>query len=256
MDRARLYKTEAVVLKQAPVGEKDRILTLYTPYLGKLRAAAKGVRRPGSKLAGHLEPLVHCRLMLARGRNLDVVTQAETIASFVRIRNDLDRIAYAIYCAELVDAFTPDQEANSPVFSLLLDTLGYIEEGETPKCLRYFELHLLRHLGYMLELHRCVECNREIAPEAHAFAPAGGGVACTNCLGRLTGPVLPLSLNALKALRYLQGRQYASARRLHLTASLAMEIEGLLRASLQHLLERELRSTAFLRQLRREEARA
>ncbi|MDP2948050.1 MAG: DNA repair protein RecO, partial [Chloroflexota bacterium] len=74
-----MYKTEAIVLRQRKLGEADKIVTLYTPNYGKLDAVAKGVRRPKSRLGGHLEVLTHVMVMLAQGRNLDVVTQAQAI---------------------------------------------------------------------------------------------------------------------------------------------------------------------------------
>lgn len=261
MERPRLYKTEALILRHTSVGEADRILTLFAPYLGKLRVVARGVRRPKSKLAGHLEPLVHCRLMLARGRTLDVVAQAETLEGFAPLRSDLERTAQALCCAELVDAFAPESQPNEPVFHLLLGALrelastGPQPEGargiDSGKLLRHFELHLLGYLGFRPELHQCVECKRAITPGDHAFSPAGGGVVCLACRPRLPGPVLPLSLDALKVLRYLQGHEYDVVRALRMSPELAAEMERTLRTYVRHILEREPRAAAFLETVRR-----
>ena len=96
MSRLRTYKTEAVVLKQINLGEADRILTLYTPDQGKVRAVARGVRRPKSKLSGHLELLNQASVSLSYGRNLDSINEAQSIRSFRGIRDDLSRISKAI----------------------------------------------------------------------------------------------------------------------------------------------------------------
>ncbi|GAH50050.1 unnamed protein product, partial [marine sediment metagenome] len=93
MGAPRTYQTHAVVIKEAKIGEVDKIVTIYTPELGKLKAVAKGACRPGSKLGGNVEPLTYSLLMLARGRNLDIVTQSQTIDAFPALKSDLWRMA-------------------------------------------------------------------------------------------------------------------------------------------------------------------
>ena len=251
MEKPRLYKTEAVVLKQMPIGEADRVLTLFTATMGKVRAVARGVRRPKSRMAGHLEPLVHCRLMLARGRTLDVVSGVETLHGFPHLRGDLEAIARALICAEMVDAFTPEEQANPAILDLLLGCLGWLEVGEKDRALRYFEFHLLRYLGYMPELHSCVACRGSISPEEHAFSPGLGGVVCLPCVrsGLPSVPVYPISLNALKVLRYLQSQSFEAVRGLRLDARLLAELESLMQKYVTYLLERQLKSPAFLDRL-------
>src|SRR5438046_2057787 len=99
----RLYRTEAVILRRVNVGEADKILTVYTPMRGKLRMVAKGVRRTTSRLGGHVELFTQARLLVAKGRNLDIVTQSEPVSIFRKLREDLNLFAYASYAAELLD---------------------------------------------------------------------------------------------------------------------------------------------------------
>jgi DNA repair protein RecO (recombination protein O) len=117
----RVYKTEAIVLKHINLKEADRILTLYTPNQGKLSAVAKGVRRPKSRMGGHLEILTHCFLMLTRGRSMDTINQSETISSFLPLREDLWRSSLALYAVELVSQFTVEHVENYLAYRLLLD---------------------------------------------------------------------------------------------------------------------------------------
>ncbi|MBI3915321.1 MAG: DNA repair protein RecO, partial [Chloroflexi bacterium] len=107
--RDRLYRVQAIILKRTDMGEADRLLTLYTRDHGKLRAMAKGARKPASRKSGHVELFMHSELLLARGRNLDIVTQAETRHAFLPLQSDLHRLGYAYYFAELLDQFTEDQ---------------------------------------------------------------------------------------------------------------------------------------------------
>ena len=103
----RIYNTEAIVLRAHPLGEADRLLTLFTPTLGKLRASARGVRKPTSKLGGHLDPLTRSSLTLAKGQTLDTITGADTREAFPTVKSDLGRLSRAIYLVELVDASIP-----------------------------------------------------------------------------------------------------------------------------------------------------
>lgn len=253
MSRLRLYKTEALVLRQVKLGEADRILTLYTPYLGKLRAVAKGVRRTKSRLAGHLEMLTRTSLSLARGRNLDVITQAQAQESFLPLKEDLVRLGQALYVVELVERFTMEAAENYSVYRLLIETLSWLAEaatdqGEVP--LRYFELHLLRHSGYEPWLDGCLGCGQAVGGSNAYFSPSGGGVLCRHCLHG--EPVVrPLSSQALEALRLLLRSEPLALRRLRLSPGLSLELEGLLRWHVQYLLEENVRSLAFLDTLRR-----
>jgi len=128
VDRVRLYRTEAIVLRRSNFGEADRLLTLYTPEWGKLRVIAKGVRKPTSRKSGHLELFTHSRLLVAKGRNLDIVTQAETLHSFRPLREDLLRTGWAYYAAELLDRFVEEGIEDRPLFNLFLATLGWLCE--------------------------------------------------------------------------------------------------------------------------------
>ncbi len=252
MTAPKVYKTEAIVLKRINLGEADKILTLYTPNLGKLSAIAKGVRRPRSKMGGHLELLTHCSLMLARGQNLDIITQSETISSFLPLRDNLWRASLALYAAELVEQLTAEHVENYPVYKLLLDTLHRLcETKDGELTLRYFELNLLTHLGYKPELHQCLGCKSPLEPTTNFFSTSGGGMLCPAC--REKEPLSqPISLNALKVMRFLQQSDYPRASRVRISEELSRELESLMRHYIRYTLEREVKSVAWLDRLRRE----
>ncbi|MCK5427979.1 MAG: DNA repair protein RecO [Anaerolineales bacterium] len=251
MAKPRVYKTEAIVLKRTNLGEADKILSLYTPNLGKIRAVAKGVRRPKSKLGGHVETLTRSSMMLAKGRNLDIITQSQTIDSFLPLRSDLWQTSCALYTAELVDRFTEEHIENYPVYKLLLSTINSIVEADDiDLLLRYFEIHLTSFMGYKPQLHSCINCKKELEPVENYFSASGGGVLCPNC--RAAEPrVRPLSLNALKVMRLFQGSNYEQARKVKLNPGLSKELETTMREYIRYILEREVKSVEFLDQLRR-----
>ena len=252
MPPPRVYKTEAIVLRQRKLGEADKIVVLYTPNYGKLEAVAKGVRRPKSRLAGHLEVLTYTSVMLAQGRNLDVVTQAQAIEAFAPLRDDLERLSRALYAAELVDRFSPEGAESYHIFQLLLTTLRRLAgDAGGDIALRYFEMQLLDLTGFRPQLQRCLGCQRSLTAIPNYFSPGAGGVLCPSC-GSGAVSSRPLSVNALKVLRLLQGGSFGDVLRVRIGSPLAREIEFHLRAYVIYVLERDVRSAAFIDRLRRE----
>jgi DNA repair protein RecO (recombination protein O) len=273
MSQLHVYRTDSVVLRRQDFGEADRILTLYSPWRGKFRAIAKGVRRPKSRLGGHVELFTHVNVLVAQGRNLDIVTQAETVRPFGHLRDDLWKTSYACYVAELVDRFTEDHLENRPVFDLVLEALSYLDEtraeqhqppgeiresgeaGSTAEmAMRTFELQLLGHLGYAPELVQCVQCHERLSEGENRFSPSGGGVVCAGCGATHSGGRL-LSTNAIKAMRLMSREPFGVFRRLRLTPDQALEVEGVLRAHVNFILERQLRTSEFLDRMKADRKR-
>ncbi len=250
MPKPRNYQTEAIIIKKTKLGEADRILTLYTPHLGKIQAVAKGVRRPRSKMAGHLELLTHSQVSLARGRNLDTITGSLTINSFLPLKTDLWLTSCALYVTELVNQFTADHIENYPLFQLLLETMHHLcQTGSKELVLRCFELHLLNEIGYRPQLQHCVSCHSTLQPVTNSFCPSAGGVLCPNC-SQHQPLTYPTSVNAVKVLRFLQSNDYHTVSKLEINRELSRELEEIIRGYLKYLLEREVKSTAWLDTLR------
>ena len=250
MPKPRNYQTEAIVIKKTKLGEADSILTLYTPHMGKIQGFAKSVRKPKSKLAGHLELLTHSLVSLARGRNLDTITGSQTITTFLPLKSDLWLTSCALYTTELVNQFTADHIENYPLFQLLLETMQQICQADNKELtLRYFELHLLNEVGYRPQLQQCVSCHLPLEPTTNSFCPGSGGMLCPNC-----SPSQPLtyllSVNAQKVLRLLQSSDYNAANRLKIDPELSRELEKMMSGYLKYLLEREVKSATWLDTLR------
>ena len=122
--RPRVYKTEAIVLRTMELGEADRVLSVLTPRLGKLRVIAKGVRRPRSRIGGGLQPFSDVQLVLAVGRTFDVVTSSSLEDPHLGLRNDLHSTAAAWYVVELVDRFVEGAADSHEAFRLLAQALS------------------------------------------------------------------------------------------------------------------------------------
>lgn len=247
-----VYRTEAIVLRRHDLGETDRILTLYTRDRGKVRAVAKGVRKPSSRKAGHVELFVRADMLLAEGRTLDVLTQVELVDAYLPLREDLLRAAYAAHFVELIDAFTEDADESRPLYQLLRDGLTWLTTtNDLQRTARTYELRLLDLAGYRPELFRCVVCDEILQPVDQFYSTAEGGAVCPEC-GAITPRVRPLTLRALKVLRYLQTRSPDVIEQLSLGAPVHAECERLLHDVLSFYLERRLKSATFLERLRRE----
>ena len=248
---SRTYRAEAIVLKTLDFGEADRILTLLTRHFGKVRVVAKGIRRSTSRLAGHAEPLAHATFQMARGRELDVLTGAETRAAYRTMREDLGRIAAGWYVAELADRFTADHEPSAPVFDLVENALRHLESGHVPALVcRWFDLHLLDRSGFRPELGRCVQCEGALPETENVWSPLAGGVICAGCLRAPEYAGVALSVRALKSLRFLLASDFEAAARLRIDESLALELERALRGFLHVVLDRDVHAARFIEQLR------
>lgn len=248
--RERTYRTQAIVLRRQDLAEADRLLTLYTIDRGKVRAIAKGVRKPSSRKAGHLELFSRAELLLAKGRELDIVTQAESLNSFPQIGTDLTMLSQAAYAAELLDRFTIEGEEGQELYALMIRTLERLDQGEdSGSVLRNFEMRLLELSGFRPEVFQCVLCSQEIRPEDQYFSSKDGGVACPSC-GKSHQGLRSLSLGALKVLRHYQRHQYDQAKRASVPPEIHTELEGIMEDYVSYLLERRLNAPRFVRDVR------
>ena len=251
MPRERVYRTRAIILKRREQGEADRVITVFTPEKGKRALLAKGVRKSASRKAGHLEPFTQVSLLLAKGRTWDIIIQAETVYAFRGLREDLDRAAYAYYFAELVDAFTREEDAHPEIYDLLLSGFHRLEESANMALTaRWFELAMLKLSGYQPQFFHCVECAVELQPQTNYFSAEMGGMLCPRH-GEGRRGVQPVDVNVQKVLRYIQTRPYAQVMQLKLSQGRLNQVERLLGAYIRFILERRLKSPVFIHRLSR-----
>jgi DNA repair protein RecO (recombination protein O) len=247
---ARSYRTQAIVLSHIEYGEADRILKLFTLEKGKISAIAKGVRKIRSRKAGHLEPFTHVNLFLAKGRNLDIITQAETIDPFLGLRDNLERVAFASYVMELLDRFTYEEGQNVGLFRLLANTLSRLEnQPNTETIVHYFELRFLDLLGFRPQLFECVECGKAIQEQDQYFSPLLGGVLCPKC-GITRGDAWPVEKDTLRYFRHLQRSNWGQVASIIIPEDIEAKLADLITRYFTYLLERKLNSPTFLREVR------
>jgi DNA repair protein RecO (recombination protein O) len=248
----RLYVTDAIVLTRFDYGEADRIMTLFTPAFGKLKAIAKGVRRTKSRLGGSLEPLAELRVALARGRTFDVVTQVQVSHAWLHLRDSLESTATAWYLAELADRSLEERHEAEGLYALLRHAYELLDAGmDVGRVARWYEMRLADELGVRPEVDRCVDCDRMLdADEAFRWVPPLGGVLCSRCPGPPADRA-GLSLEALKLLKAYQRLDVEALAALRLPAAVEVEVEQAMRDFLRYSLERDARSLPFLDEVRR-----
>lgn len=245
------FRASAVVLRHSDWGEADRLLTLYTREQGKVRAIARGARKVTSRKAGHLEPFTHVTLQLARGRDLLIVTQAETVNAFLALREDLLKTGYAAYVLELIDRFTYEGEGgDAALFRLITETLERVEkELDAWLAIRYYEMRLLDHLGFRPQLFECVNCGRGIEAEDQFLSFSAGGAICPRC-GHNLPSLHSISVAALKYLRHFQRSSYRAASRARPGPEVRKEAESLMQGYFTYLLEHQLNTPGFIKRVK------
>lgn len=243
--RDRIYRTEALILRRTDIGEADRILLLATPH-GKQRIIARGVRKTTSRLAGSIELFTHVTLLLAIGRNLDVVTQAQVQAAHSGVRRSLERLGYAYYMAELYDTFVQGNLEHPDFFDLLVGAMATLDSTRNADLLvRAYELRLLHCAGYRPQLHRCVISQELLTEDASSFSPSLGGVL-SPAHRSADRQAIEMSLPAFKLLRFLQQQPFATLERLDISADVRHEVAQLMQIYLRQFLERNLKTAPFL----------
>ncbi len=250
----RRFRTEAVILRRQPFGEADRLLTLITPGHGKLRAIAKGARKPAARKTGHVELYARVDMLIVRGRGeLHIVEQAETKDHYLPLRENLVRATYASHFAELLDRFTTDHDTSRAEYDLLVSALGWLCEETDPRlAARHYEMALLGLAGFAPALHHCAIGQEDLRPVDQFFSAVDGGVICPDHYAGMSRGT-PISLTELKTLRYLQTHPWEAVRVLNLPGPLHLELERLMLSYIAFVLEQRLQSVEFLRRLRREE---
>ncbi len=232
-----LYRDEGVVLRVQKLGEADRIITLLTKKHGRIRAVAKGVRRTRSKFGSTVEPFSHVDLQLFVGRNLDVVTQAESITAYgEQLVGDYSRYTSATAVLETAERLTAEErEPSLRLFLLVIGALRAMGERDPSLVLDAFLLRAMSVSGYAPALLDCARCGA--AGPHRAFSVPAGGTVCATC--RPAGAASPSPLTLALMADLLAGEWDAaegSETRTRRDAS------GLVAAHLQWHLERGLRS--------------
>jgi DNA repair protein RecO (recombination protein O) len=242
-----LYRSNAVILRNRNIGEADRILLLLSEDHGKFEAVVKGARRGRSRFVGSTLPFNYLKAMFFSGKSLDTLSQAELIHSFVSLREDLVKMAYASFWTELIDGFVPERQEAKEIFRFVLAAFLVLEQTKSPELLNLaFQARLLNYLGYCPVTDACAVCGQAIPAEGESyFSAAVGGALCLEC--RLhQGDFLPVTVTALKTLTQLVNIDIRELHTLMVNQTDYQSLRRILRVFIEYRLERPLKSLIFL----------
>jgi DNA repair protein RecO (recombination protein O) len=235
-----LYRDRAVVLRTYRLRESDRIVVLLTAEHGKVRAVAKGVRRTTSKFGARLEPMSHVEVLLRRGRDLDIVSQAESVDGAVQLLSSLDRASQGMAVVEAVEQLSLDREPDPRLYSMLVGVLRTIADAPAALNVAAFFWKVLAAAGLSPVLDACVRCG-EGGDDVQlvSFDLDEGGVLCRSCRSGMT-----VSPAALAVMRDILGGRLRAALSLE-ESPVTHEVSALATRALEHHLERRLRAVAM-----------
>jgi DNA repair protein RecO (recombination protein O) len=237
---SELYRDVGVVLRTYKLRESDRIVVLMTRDNGKVRAVAKGVRKTRSKFGARLEPMSHVKVLMYRGRELDIVSQAESVEPLAPMLSSLDRASQGMAAIEAVDQMGLEREPNPRLYQMAVGVLRTIAERPTPLNVPAFYWKLLAAEGLEPQLDVCVRCG-ESEPDVPlvAFDLNEGGVLCRSCR---TGT--SISPAALAIMRDVLGGRLNQALALEESPA-THEVGTLATRALEHHIERRLKTIAM-----------
>jgi DNA repair protein RecO (recombination protein O) len=235
---------EAVVLSKVDFGEADQVVTLFGKTSGRFSVFAAGARKSKRRFAGAFELGTRLTVQCVAGRgHLVRLDSVDILEAFFKLRDDLVRIARAMYCVELCREMLPEHQANAALFSLLVDYLRSLEANQSgPTALIQFELRVLDTLGFRPELRRCGQCGRT-QHSRWRFDIALGGVVCESCATHRA-----LDFVLLDAVRSALER-IQRGERLPLSKDDRTLVRKLIDAFIQHQIGKSLASQRFLAQV-------
>ncbi len=236
-----LYRDTGVVLRTYKLGEADRIIVLLGQEHGKVRAVAKGVRKTKSRFGARLEPLSHVRVLMHKGRNLDVVSQVELVDGDHSALGDLDRTTQGLALVEAVEMLAPDREPVPQLYQMLVGALRTLGRTPSPMIVPAFYLKVLASEGVRPELDLCVSCGED--GQLVAFDFDQGGMMCRTC--RSGTPVSPAALEILRAMLGGRLNDVLAMER----SAVGAEVAHLATHAFEHHIERRLRAVAMFERL-------
>lgn len=248
--RPKLYQIEGIVLGRRDYGEADRVVICLTRQ-GRVDFLAKGVRKPRSRKAGHLELFARIKLLVSRvEHSWDIISQAEAQVLRPGLQDDFQRGTYARYISELVMRFF-EREADAELYELLDQTLTQLEKSDKPELLvRWYEQRLLMLAGFRPVWATCVGerggdfCQTRLTPRpddegVYGIDPERGGALCRTCFQaiRQEPGVRPLSPSALSWLQALQSRSYEALTQFPMPDQTARELAQMMQHYIAYHLE-------------------
>ena len=177
-----IVKTEAIVLNKIDYGDSSKIVSLYTKEFGRISAIIKGARSSKSKIGRIVDVMNYIDIILYKkdSRQVQLITQADLILHYTKIKNDLNKLKYASAVLELVYNLTPEGEVNYKIFKGVVRIFSLMESSDeqTGILLLKFILFFIKETGFELQIDKCMYCGRELDPSKTKYFNFEKGISC------------------------------------------------------------------------------
>ncbi|HGE73078.1 TPA: DNA repair protein RecO [Candidatus Poribacteria bacterium] len=250
-----LKRSNAIVIGHYSLGEADKIIVFFTRDYGKVRAVARGAKRLKNRLSGRTEIFTYGDLIYFErvGKDLHTINSFDIIESFQKIKEDLLKMAYCSYIADLIQHVTPESEPDPDTFDLMLSAMYLIEStADAEMVVRAFEIRLLERIGLNPRLDSCIICSGEINDNTPKFSIQSGGVICGKC-AKLGHHAFNISYESLEIMRKMANIPLEVIPSLNILESNRQEIKKILMGFLSfHVDMKNLRSLGFLESMEKD----
>ncbi|MEN2777304.1 DNA repair protein RecO [Acetivibrio clariflavus] len=243
-------KTKGIVLKEMNVGEADKILTIFSKSKGKISGAARGARRPKSRLIAGTQLFCYSEFVLFKGKDMYSVNSCDVIEPFYEIREDLVKLTYAAHMNEIVMDNVQEEQPSSKVLQLFLNSLYMLAKtGKSPDLItRVFEIKLMSILGYAPSVMGCLKCGREDFKDFY-FSFEHCGFLCRQCTEG-DRYALRLSEGAARAIHYIVYSNMKNVFNFEVSNSILLELEKVSKRYMKDRLDKEYNKLNFLKALK------
>lgn len=208
---------KSIVLSRQDFNEKDVLVTVYNKEKGKINLVARGAKKSGSKLAGHIEPLNFVDLMFIKGRKIDYIGSVRNIENFLKVKSDLDKLNVSLNISRKYKNMVKEGDGDADVFKLIFESLNFLENNNKIDLDFFYNLFILKFfylLGFSLELNNCVSCLSKIIPDNNTIDISRGGLVCSKCARPKQH--LTISNNCIKLLKLAVKTSYLDLLKLKL----------------------------------------
>ena len=224
-----LIRTRGIILRSPKWGDADRIVTLYSPNMGKMRGVARGARRMKTRFGGVLEPfgLIELTLFQKTPDALGHISQIDLVTSYSSLRENLTVMTAAARMVKMVDAITVDRDPNPSMYAALVHGLESLHpEDDVALTTLLFQIHVLGHTGFRPQFDSCTECGAVAKPKVPQwFSPRLGGVVCEDCGQKGAGRMLSLSKGSVAFIEQARRLSMPHLTRLKAIGSVRLEVE-------------------------------
>lgn len=244
-------KSRCIIIKSIDFKDADKLVTVFSEKEGKIRAVAKGIKKPNSSLRACVQPFAHSFLFFSQSRELGLITQGRVIDFYGFIRDDINLSLPTMYLMELLDKSLMENVPYTRLYNITIDVLNTLnnpQQSYNPLLFRYYEMVLLIELGYKPVLDKCVMC-RTPSDKESIISISEGGIICKNCFKQSRSNIA-ISGETLAILRLLSNSNINTLSRVKPSGKALTQIELVLEKYLEYYLERQLKVKDTIKRLK------